>query len=146
MTASLMSPPATILSPGAIKASAVGASPASRARPGNGRPGSSPATRRTVAERGRGWRGRSGRLTWRPSSPPATSPRRRVRGAASEEVTLERGRLDAGAPLYGRMRRSEVSALRWADVDDAANGDGGAGHRPPREDEPGVRDAGRAGS
>ena len=36
------------------------------------------------------------------------------------------------------MRRSEVSALRWADIDDAANGDGilagyrrTAGFRPP---------------
>ena len=35
-------------------------------------------------------RGRSGRRTWPPSSPPATG-----RGVAAEEVALERGRLDA---------------------------------------------------
>ena len=69
-----------------------------------------------------GRRGRSGRRTWPPSSPPATS-----RGRESEEVALERGRLYAviAGPLFmGGMRRSEVSALRWADGDDAVDGDG----------------------
>ena len=54
-------------------------------------------------------------------------PRRRGRGRESEEVALERGCLDvviAGLPFMGGMRRSEVSALRWAAGDDAADGDG----------------------
>ena len=54
-------------------------------------------------------------------------PRRRGRGVESEEVALERGRLDAviaGLLFMAGMRRSEVSALRWADVVDATDGDG----------------------
>ena len=54
-------------------------------------------------------------------------PRRRGRGVESEEVALERGRVDAviaGLLFMAGMRRSEVSALRWADVVDSADGDG----------------------
>ena len=53
----------------------------------------------------------------------ASSPRRRVRGVESDEVAVERGRLDAviaGLLFMAGMRRSEVSALRWADVAAAA--------------------------
>ena len=53
-------------------------------------------------------------------------PRRRGRGIESEEVALERGRLDAviaGLLFMAGMRRSEVSALRWSDVVDATEGD-----------------------
>ena len=47
-------------------------------------------------------------------------PRRRGRGVdvESDEVALERGRLDAviaGLLFMAGMRRSAVSALRWAD-------------------------------
>ena len=54
-------------------------------------------------------------------------PRRRGRGVESEEVALERGRVDAviaGLLFMAGMRRSEVSALRWADVVDSTDGDG----------------------
>ena len=54
-------------------------------------------------------------------------PRRRGRGLESDEVALERGRLDAviaGLLFMAGMRRSEVSALRWSDVVDSADGDG----------------------
>ena len=54
-------------------------------------------------------------------------PRRRGRGVESDQVALERGRLDAviaGLLFMAGMRRSEVSARRWADVADAADGDG----------------------
>ena len=50
--------------------------------------------------------------------PPAA--RRRGRGRESDEVTAERGRLDAVIAEFlfmAGMRRSEVSALRWADVE-----------------------------
>ena len=54
-------------------------------------------------------------------------PRRRGRGLESDEVALERGHLDAviaGLLFMAGMRRSEVSALRWADVVDSTDGDG----------------------
>ena len=54
-------------------------------------------------------------------------PRRRGRGVESDQVALERGRIDAviaGLLFMAGMRRSEVSALRWADVVDATEGDG----------------------
>jgi len=54
-------------------------------------------------------------------------PRRRGRGLESDQLANERGRLDAviaGLLFMAGMRRSEVSALRWADVADAAEGDG----------------------
>ena len=56
-------------------------------------------------------------------------PRRRGRGRGveSDQVALERGRLDAviaGLLFMAGMRRSEVSVLRWADVADATDGDG----------------------
>ena len=54
-------------------------------------------------------------------------PRRRGRGVESAEVALKRGRLDAviaGLLFMAGLRRSEVSALRWADVAPAVAGDG----------------------
>ena len=54
-------------------------------------------------------------------------PRPRGRGVESEQVALERGRVDAviaGLLFMAGMRRSEVSALRWADVVDATDSDG----------------------
>ncbi len=83
--------------------------------------------RRTAAGRGRG------------QAPPFTAadlaavlatchrPRRRGRGIESDQVALERGRLDAviaGLLFMAGMRRSEVSALRWSDIADSTDGDG----------------------
>ena len=48
------------------------------------------------------------------------------RGVESEEVALERGRLDAviaGLLFMAGMLRSEVSVLRWSDVLDSSDGD-----------------------
>ena len=48
-------------------------------------------------------------------------------GIESKEVPLERGRVDAviaGLQFMDVMRRSLVSALRWADVVDSTDGDG----------------------
>ena len=83
--------------------------------------------RRTAADRGRG------------QAPPFTAadlaavfatcrrPRRRGRGVESDQLALERGRVDAviaGLLFMAGMRRSEVSVLRWADVADSTDGDG----------------------
>ena len=54
-------------------------------------------------------------------------PRRRGRGVESDDVALKRGQLDAviaGLLFMAGMRRSEVSALLWGDVAEAAAGDG----------------------
>ena len=54
-------------------------------------------------------------------------PRRRGRGVESAALAAERGRLDtviAGLLFMAGMRRSEVAALRWADVADSTDGDG----------------------
>ena len=54
-------------------------------------------------------------------------PRRRGRGVESDQVAAARGRLDAviaGLLFMGGLRRSEVAALRWADVEDAGDADG----------------------
>ena len=54
-------------------------------------------------------------------------PRRRGRGVESDQVAAARGRVDAviaGLLFMGGLRRSEVSALRWADVADAGDADG----------------------
>ena len=83
--------------------------------------------RRSAAERGRG------------PAPPFSAadlaavlatchrPRPRGRGRECDAVAAERGRLDAviaGLLFMAGLRRSEVSALRWADVAVAADGDG----------------------
>ena len=54
-------------------------------------------------------------------------PRRGGRGVESDQVAVARGCLDAviaGLLFMGGLRRSEVSALRWADVADAGDADG----------------------
>ena len=55
-------------------------------------------------------------------------PRRRGRGVESGQVALERGQLDAvksrDSSSWPGCGRSEVSALRWADIGDAVDGDG----------------------
>ena len=87
------------------------ASPAARPRrPGNGRPGSSPAYRQTAADRGRGQgAARSGRRTSLPCSPPdisragavpAASPRRCLRARPPRRGD----RVDGNADTPGRLR------------------------------------------
>ena len=83
--------------------------------------------RRTAGSRGRGQARPFGAADLAAVLATCHQPRPRGRGRESEEVALERGRLDAviaGLLFMGGMRRSEVAALRWANVDDAADGDG----------------------
>ena len=85
--------------------------------------------RRTADDRGRGQARPFGASDLAAVLATCHQPRRRGRGRESEEVALDRGRLDAviAGLLFmevAGMRRSEVSALDWADVADAADGDG----------------------
>ena len=83
--------------------------------------------RRTGGDRGRGQARPFGAADLAAVLATCHQPRRRGRGRESDQVALERGRLDAviaGLLFMAGMRRSEVSALRWADVDAAADGDG----------------------
>ena len=85
--------------------------------------------RRTAGDRGRGPARPFGAADLAAVLATCHRPRRRGRGRGmeSDPVALERGRLDAviaGLLFMAGMRRSEVSALRWADVADAADGDG----------------------
>ena len=83
--------------------------------------------RRTASDRGRGQARPFGVSDLAAVLATCHRPRRRGRGVESEEVALERGRLDAviaGLLFMAGMRRSEVSALRWADVVDSTDGDG----------------------
>ena len=83
--------------------------------------------RRTAGDRGRGQARPFGVSDLAAVLATCHRPRRRGRGIESEEVALERGRLDAviaGLLFMAGMRRSEVSALRWSDVVDATEGDG----------------------
>ena len=83
--------------------------------------------RRTAGERGRGQARPFGVSDLAAVLATCHRPRRRGRGVESEEVALERGRVDAvsaGLLFMAGMRRSEVSALRWADVVDSTDGDG----------------------
>ena len=57
----------------------------------------------------------------------AERPRTDGRGVESTTTAHRRGRLDAviaGLLFMGWLRRSEVAAVRWADVTDARDGDG----------------------
>ena len=57
----------------------------------------------------------------------AARPRTDGRGVESPTTAHRRGRLDAviaGLLFMGGLRRSEVAAVRWADVTDARDGDG----------------------
>ena len=90
----------------------------------SGRPGCSRGTGGPPPIGGAGRRDRSGSRTWRPCSPPATG---RGHGVESDQVAVEHGRIDAviaGLLFMAGMRRSEVSALRWADVADSTDGNG----------------------
>ena len=83
--------------------------------------------RRTASDRGRGQARPFGASDLAAVLATCHRPRRRGRGVESEEVALERGRLDAviaGLLFMAGMRRSEVSALRWADIVDSTDGDG----------------------
>ena len=83
--------------------------------------------RRTAGDRGRGQARPFGAADLAAVLATCHRPRRRGRGVESDQVARERGRLDAviaGLLFMAGMRRSEVSALHWADVDDAADGDG----------------------
>ena len=82
--------------------------------------------RRTAGDRGRGQARPFGAAELAAVLATCDRPRRRGRGFESDQAR-ERGRLDAviaGLLFMAGMRRSEVSALRWADVADAADGDG----------------------
>ncbi len=124
------------------------ASPARRVRPGNERARILAGYRRTAVERGRGQARPFGAadLTAVLASCHRRR-RRRGRGVESDEVVLKRGRLDAviaGLLFMAGLRRSEVSALRWADSRRVCRRRRDAGDGPPRQDEPGWRDEGRA--
>ena len=83
--------------------------------------------RRTAGDRGRGQARPFGVSDLAAVLATCHRPRRRGRGVESEEVALERGRLDAviaGLLFMAGMRRSEVSALRWSEVVDSTDGDG----------------------
>ena len=83
--------------------------------------------RRTAGDRGRGQALPFGVSDLAAVLATCHRPRRRGRGVESGEVALERGRIDAviaGLLFMAGMRRSEVSALRWAAVVDSTDGDG----------------------
>ena len=83
--------------------------------------------RRTAAVRGRGQARPFGASDLAAVLATCHRRRRRGRGVESEEVALERGRVDAviaGLLFMAGMRRSEVSALRWADIVESTDGDG----------------------
>ena len=82
--------------------------------------------RRTAGERGRGQARPFGAADLAAVLATCHRPRRRGRGVESDAVARERGRLDAVAGLLfmAGMRRSEVSALHWADVAVGRVGDG----------------------
>ena len=77
----------------------------------------------------------------------ARIPRRTGRGMESEAAAADRGATDRAlvAVLFqGGLRRSEAAALRWADVQDAADGPRHRGLRPPVENRSGRHRGGRA--
>ena len=83
--------------------------------------------RRTASDRGRGQARPFGVSDLAAVLATCHRPRRRGRGVESDQVALERGRLDAviaGLLFMAGMRRSEVSALRWADIVESTDGDG----------------------
>ena len=83
--------------------------------------------RRTAGDRGRGQARAFSAADLAAVLATCHRPRRRGRGVESERVAAVRGRLDAviaGLLFMGGLRRSEVSALRWADVADAGDADG----------------------
>ena len=95
--------------------------------------------RRTAVERGRGQARPFGAADLTAVLASCHRRRRRGRGVESDEVVLKRGRLDAviaGLLFMAGLRRSEVSALRWADSRRVCRRRRDAGDGPPRQDEP----------
>ena len=83
--------------------------------------------RRTAADRGRGQAAPLRADGLAAILATADRPRTDGRGVESHPTAHRRGRLDAviGSLLFmGGLRRSEVAAVRWADVTDARDGDG----------------------
>ena len=83
--------------------------------------------RRTAADRGRGQAAPLRADGLAAILATAARPRTDGRGVESHTTAQRRGRLDAviaGLLFMGGLRRSEVAALRWADVTDARDGDG----------------------
>ena len=84
--------------------------------------------RRTAADRGRGQAAPLRADGLAAILATAERPRTDGRGVESHTTAHRRGRLDAviaGSLLFmGGLRRSEVAAVRWADVTDATDGDG----------------------
>ena len=83
--------------------------------------------RRTAGDRGRGQARPFSAADLAAVLATCPLPRRRGRGVESDQVAAARGRTDAviaGLLFMGGMRRSEVAALRWADVADAGDADG----------------------
>ena len=94
--------------------------------------------RRTAGDRGRGQARPFGFSDLAAVLATCHRPRRRGRGVESDQVALERGRLDAviaGLLFMAGMQRSEVSALRWADVADSTDGDGMLVNRAPEQNQ-----------
>ena len=83
--------------------------------------------RRTAADRGRGQAAPLRADGLAAILATAERPRTDGRGVESTTTAQRRGRMDAviaGLLFMGGLRRSEVAALRWADVTDATDGDG----------------------
>ena len=83
--------------------------------------------RRTAADRGRGQAAPLRADGLAAILATAARPRTDGRGVESHTTAQRRGRLDAviaSLLFMGGLRRSEVAAVRWADVTDARDGDG----------------------
>ena len=83
--------------------------------------------RRTAADRGRGQAAPLRADGLAAILATAERPRTDGRGVESTTTAHRRGRTDAviaGLLFMGGLRRSEVAAVRWADVTDATDGDG----------------------
>ena len=83
--------------------------------------------RRTAADRGRGQAAPLRADGLAAILATADRPRTDGRGVEGTDTAHRRGRLDAviaSLLFMGGLRRSEVAALRWADVTDATDGDG----------------------
>ena len=83
--------------------------------------------RRTAADRGRGQAAPLRADGLAAILATAARPRTDGRGVEGTDTAHRRGRMDAviaGLLFMGGLRRSEVAAVRWADVTDASDGDG----------------------
>lgn len=83
--------------------------------------------RRTAGDRGRGQARPFAAADLAAVLATCHRPRRNRRGVESDRAAADRGRVDAviaGLLFMAGMRRSEVSALRWKDLDEANDGGG----------------------